>query len=118
MEMSIDLQDAKIMGTDESVEQLDQITSSYQMRFNNDNYLANAYEICLNNTYEINCQNNLDTLSYVATQYIEWLQVNFKSKTHEEKGKVNDKLVEINNALKSKSKQQHHKLMHNYFMDG
>ena len=73
MEMSIDLQDAKIMGTDESVEQLDQISSSYQMRFNKDNYLANAYEICLNDTYQIKCQNNLITLSQAANQYIEWL---------------------------------------------
>lgn len=55
MEMSIDLQDAKIMGTDESVEQLDQISSSYQLRFNKDNYLANAYEICLNDTYKMKC---------------------------------------------------------------
>ena len=29
MEMKIDLKDARIKGTDESVEQLDQITSSY-----------------------------------------------------------------------------------------
>ena len=76
MEMRLDLKDARIKGTDESVEQLDQITSSYQLRFNKDNYLANAYEICLNNTYGNQCQNNLNSISFAAHQYIEWLLVN------------------------------------------
>lgn len=88
------------------------------MRFNKDNYLANAYEICLNDTYQIKCQNNLITLSQAANQYIEWLQDNYKNKTAREKAVVNEKIVEINNALKSTSQQQKHKLMHNFFLDG
>lgn len=50
MEFQIPLSDAAIKGSEENINEVDQVLSTYQMRFNQTNFEADAYQICANNT--------------------------------------------------------------------
>ena len=54
MEYQISLEDAVLKGSKENILEVnlfDQVLSTFQIRFNNTNYQADAYNTCLNNTF-------------------------------------------------------------------
>ena len=50
MEFKIPLDDAAIKGSEENINEVDQVLSTYQLRFNKTNFESDAYEMCVNNT--------------------------------------------------------------------
>lgn len=50
LEFQIPLNDASIKGSEENVNEVDQVLSTFQMRFNQKNFEADAYLMCQNNT--------------------------------------------------------------------
>jgi hypothetical protein len=50
MEFQIPLSDAAIKGSEENINEVNQVLSTYQLRFNQTNFEADAYQMCVNNT--------------------------------------------------------------------
>ena len=44
------MDDAAIKGSEENINEVDQVLSTYQMRFNQTNFEADAYQMCANNS--------------------------------------------------------------------
>jgi hypothetical protein len=51
MELQVNLQEATMMGSEENVNEVDQVLSTYQLRLNDMSHEADAYLTCANNTF-------------------------------------------------------------------
>jgi hypothetical protein len=60
MELQIDLDDAILKGSEENINKVDQILSTYQLRINDTSRYGDAYLTCANNTYLSNCSSYLE----------------------------------------------------------
>ena len=67
MEFKIPLSDAAIKGSEANINEVDQVLSTYQLRFNQTNFEADAYQMCVNNTL-MDCSDYLLKESQVISQ--------------------------------------------------
>ena len=72
MEMQINLSDAVFKGSEENINEVDQVLSTYQLRVNRTNYEADAYLTCANNTFS-KCQDHLYSSGKVVSLMKSWI---------------------------------------------
>ena len=71
MEYQISLEDAVLKGSKENILEVDQVLSTFQIRFNNTNYQADAYNTCFNNTF-FKCSDYLFSNGKALSKMREW----------------------------------------------
>lgn len=80
-ELSFNLSDGILLGTEETPLKLDQATSNYQLRLRVDLMKADAYISCLDEYYTASCAPLLSTLTEASNDLRLWSYYDFASKS-------------------------------------
>jgi hypothetical protein len=109
MEFKIPLGDAAIKGSEENINEVDQVLSTYQLRFNQTNFESDAYEICVNNTL-MECSGYLMKEGEVISMMKDNLLANKSKDTFEN-------IKKIDQILKTGTTDEKKTLYHQFYME-
>ena len=111
MEYQINLEDAVIKGSEENIDKVDRVFSTYQVRLNRTNFEADAFLTCQNNTF-FECGDHLYKNGIALRKMKEWALNGLMNAS--ESRKAVSEIQRIDDVLKSGSDDEKYVLMHRF----